>query len=123
MLVVDMEYNFADDKPEPILSSITMLYTENPPPARFSVTPLAGHLIGLGVDTILVTGCTTSGCVRASVVDAHDYRFRTVVVEDCIFDRAPTPHRLNLFDMAQKYAVVRPFSHVEEWLGHVRTRR
>jgi maleamate amidohydrolase len=70
-----------------------------------------------------VTGCTTSGCVRASVVDAHDNRFRTVVVEDCVFDQAPTPHRLNLCDMAQKYAVVRLFSYVEEWLGHVRTRR
>ncbi len=88
--------------------------------SAFFGTPLAGHLVSLGVDTVLVTGCTTSGCVRASVVDAHAYGFRTVVVEECVFDRAPTPHRLNLFDMAQKYALVRPLAHVEAWLRRLR---
>ncbi|HLW58634.1 MAG TPA: isochorismatase family protein [bacterium] len=183
VLVVDMEYNFTGDKPEPILSSIAkfrnscgeiawrsipkiarllriarargvpIVYTHGFPrtagatrhearrgtdivrelaPRRhdavyrkaaasaFFGTPLAAYLMGLRVDTLLVTGCTTSGCVRASVVDAHDYHFRTIVVEECVFDRAPTPHRINLFDMAQKYSLVRPLGHVEKWLQRVR---
>lgn len=91
--------------------------------SAFFGTPLAGHLVGLGVDTVLVTGCTTSGCVRASVVDACAFGFRTVVVEECVFDRAPTPHRLNLFDMAQKYALVRPLARVEAWLRRLPIRR
>ncbi len=88
--------------------------------SAFFGTPLPGYLIGLGVDTLVVAGCTTSGCVRASVVDAHDYRFRVIVVEECVFDRAVTPHRLNLFDMAQKYARVRPLAGVEAWLRRTR---
>jgi len=88
--------------------------------SAFFGTPLAGRLVGWGVDTVLVAGCTTSGCVRASVIDAQAYRFRTVVVEECVFDRAITPHRLNLFDIAQKYALVRSLEHVEAWLRRVR---
>jgi maleamate amidohydrolase len=84
--------------------------------SAFFGTPLVHRLIGLGVDTVVVAGCTTSGCVRATVVDAHFYQFRVVVVEECVFDRAPTPHRLNLFDMAQKYASVRSLAEVEAWL-------
>jgi maleamate amidohydrolase len=55
---------------------------------------------------VVVTGCTTSGCVRASVVDAMSHNFRTVVARDCVGDRALGPHEANLFDMAQKYADV-----------------
>ena len=51
-----------------------------------------------------MTGCTTSGCVRASVVDSLSYNFLTVVVTDCVGDRAIAPHEANLFDMEQKYA-------------------
>ncbi|MCI0787585.1 MAG: isochorismatase family protein, partial [Chloroflexi bacterium] len=50
------------------------------------------------------TGCTTSGCVRASVIDSMSYNFRTVVASDCVGDRALGPHEANLFDMEQKYA-------------------
>jgi maleamate amidohydrolase len=73
-------------------------------PSAFFGTGLSGWLIGKGVDTVLVAGCTTSGCVRASVVDAMSYNFRTVVVTDCVGDRAIAPHEANLFDMGQKYA-------------------
>jgi maleamate amidohydrolase len=59
-----------------------------------------------GVDTAVVVGCTTSGCVRATVVDAMQHNFRTVVVGDCVGDRAIEPHDANLFDMQQKYADV-----------------
>lgn len=58
------------------------------------------------VDTAVIVGCTTSGCVRASVIDAMQFNFRTVVIEDCVGDRAIEPHEANLFDMRQKYADV-----------------
>jgi maleamate amidohydrolase len=73
-------------------------------PSAFFGTNLANWLICKGVDTVLVTGCTTSGCVRASVVDSMSYNFRTIVVADCVGDRALGPHEANLFDMGQKYA-------------------
>jgi maleamate amidohydrolase len=73
-------------------------------PSAFFGTDLAGWLLGRGVDTVLVTGATTSGCVRASVVDAMSYNLRTVVVRDGVGDRALAPHEANLFDMEQKYA-------------------
>ena len=73
-------------------------------PSAFFGTSLASWLHAKLVDTLLVTGCTTSGCIRASVVDAMSYNFRTVVVTDCVGDRAIAPHDANLFDMEQKYA-------------------
>jgi len=73
-------------------------------PSAFFGTNLAAWLIGNGVDTVIVTGCTTSGCVRASVVDSMSFNFKTIVVSDCVGDRAMAPHRANLFDMEQKYA-------------------
>lgn len=73
-------------------------------PSAFFGTDLAGILLGKGVDTLFVAGCMTSGCVRASVVDAMCHGFRTVVIEDCVGDRARGPHRASLFDMEQKYA-------------------
>jgi maleamate amidohydrolase len=72
--------------------------------SAFFGTELAGWLAGRRVDTLLVAGCTTSGCVRATVVDACSSNFRTVVVTDCVGDRAIGPHEANLFDMGQKYA-------------------
>lgn len=73
-------------------------------PSAFFGTDLAAWLIKRSVDTVLVTGCTTSGCVRASVVDAMSFNFRTIVITDCVGDRATGPHDANLFDMEQKYA-------------------
>lgn len=86
-------------------------------PSAFFATPLASHLIDLGVDTLVVTGCTTSGCVRCSVVDAFSYNFRVVVPWDCVYDRSPTSHAVNLFDMASKYADVAPSAEIIEKLN------
>lgn len=72
--------------------------------SAFFDTGLAAHLISKRVDTLIVAGCTTSGCVRASVVDAVSYNFRPIVVPECVGDRADGPHEANLFDMEQKYA-------------------
>ncbi len=73
-------------------------------PSAFFGTNLVNWLISKGVDTVIATGATTSGCVRASVVDSMSYNFRTIVVSDCVGDRALGPHEANLFDMQQKYA-------------------
>ena len=72
--------------------------------SAFFGTGLDAWLRWQGVDTLVVTGCTTSGCVRATVVDALQHNFRTVLVTDCVGDRALEPHQANLFDMQQKYA-------------------
>jgi maleamate amidohydrolase len=72
--------------------------------SAFFQTGLADWLRLRGVDTAIITGCTTSGCVRASVIDALQHDFRTLVVEECVADRAQAPHEANLFDMRQKYA-------------------
>ena len=60
------------------------------------------------MDTLIVTGCTTSGCVRGTVVDAFSYNFKVVVPEECVYDRGAASHAVNLFDMGQKYADVIP---------------
>ena len=72
--------------------------------SAFMGTGLSAWLAERGVDTVFVAGCTTSGCVRASVVDAIGLGFRPVVLRDCVGDRAIGPHEANLFDMEQKYA-------------------
>jgi nicotinamidase-related amidase len=75
-------------------------------PSAFFGTPLASYLIDLGADSVIVTGCTTSGCVRGSVVDAFAYNFKVAVPSDAVYDRSATSHAVNLFDMAEKYADV-----------------
>ncbi|MEQ8584923.1 MAG: isochorismatase family protein [Thalassobaculaceae bacterium] len=77
-------------------------------PSAFFGTPLVSHLIDLDVDTLFVTGCTTSGCVRSSVTDGFAYNFKCIVPEECVYDRSPTSHAVNLFDMNAKYADVMP---------------
>ncbi len=169
LLVVDVEYDFTGDGPEPILDSIAkyknscgpmawesiphirrligvarrknlpVIYTHSFPRNKDSRPPQAHHpstivdeiaplasdlviekeaaspffgtslitkLVGLGVDTLIHTGCTTSGCVRAGVVDGASFGFKNIVVLEAVFDRAMTPHWINLFDMDQKYAGV-----------------
>ena len=73
-------------------------------PSAFFGTSLQSWLTTKRADTVLVTGCTTSGCIRASVIDSMSYNFKTIVVTDCVGDRAIGPHEANLFDMEQKYA-------------------
>lgn len=85
--------------------------------SAFFGTELAGWLAWRGVDTVLVAGCTTSGCIRASVVDAVSHNFRTVVLTDCVGDRAMAPHEANLFDMGQKYADLRRADEIEAHYG------
>ena len=75
-------------------------------PSAFWGTPLIGHLNDNRVDTVIVCGESTSGCVRATVVDGRTNRFKMIVAEECVSDRHQAPHAINLFDMHQKYADV-----------------
>ena len=91
-------------------------------PSAFWGTPLAGHLTYHNIDTIITCGETTSGCVRASVVDGCTERYRMVVVEECVFDRHEAAHAINLFDMHQKYGDVLSLADVLEYLAEWRVR-
>jgi maleamate amidohydrolase len=89
-------------------------------PSAFFGTDLAAHLIGRGADTLIFAGCTTSGCVRATVVDAISHNFRTIVAVDCVGDRSPGPHESNLHDIGQKYADLMTSDAVIAHLGSAR---
>lgn len=75
-------------------------------PSAFFGTPLVSWLNTWNIDTVVVAGGTTSGCVRASVLDSFSYNYATVVVEDGVFDRSQPSHTWSLFDMSMKYAEV-----------------
>jgi maleamate amidohydrolase len=85
-------------------------------PSVFFGSELASFLIDLQADTIIACGVTTSGCVRATVVDGFSYNYRMIVVEECTFDRGEASHWINLFDMHQKYADVTPLSDVLDYV-------
>ena len=89
-------------------------------PSGFFGSNLLSYLVLLGCDSLVVTGTTTSGCVRATVLDAFSNNFRITVVEDGCFDRSQASHAINLCDMHAKYADVLPSSAV---LDHIRTLR
>jgi nicotinamidase-related amidase len=84
--------------------------------SAFFGTPLSAHLTQRGIDSLIVCGESTSGCVRASVVDAYSHGFHTVLVEECTYDRSLLSHKMNLFDMHHKYADVMHLEELEEHL-------
>ena len=75
-------------------------------PSIFFQTPVITFLTRERVDTVIVTGCVTSGCVRASIIDSFQYGFRTIVPEDCVGDHDERPHQDNLRDVERRYADV-----------------
>ncbi|MBU4610249.1 isochorismatase family protein [Achromobacter sp. GG226] len=89
--------------------------------SAFFGTTLASWLISRNVDTLLVAGCTTSGCVRASTVDASAYGLRPMVVADCVGDRAPGPHESSLFDLGKKYANIISLAEAQRHLSAAST--
>ena len=84
--------------------------------SAFFGTPLIAHLTQLGVRTIVMCGESTSGCVRASSVDAYSNGFHVVLVEECCFDRSMLSHKVNLFDLHHKYTDV---MHADEVVAHL----
>lgn len=94
---------------EPVLKSAK--------PSGFFGTQLESVLNHYDIDTIIVTGMTTSGCIRATVIDAFSYNYTVVVPEDCVADRATVPHRINLFDIGMKYATITDGETIREVLN------
>jgi maleamate amidohydrolase len=84
--------------------------------SAFFGTALAAALTAQKVDTLIITGCTTSGCVRASAVDACQNGFRAIVVREAVGDRSNTAHEANLFDLDAKYADVVSLDETLEYL-------
>jgi nicotinamidase-related amidase len=87
--------------------------------SAFFGTSLAAALTGLGCDTVLVCGATTSGCVRATAVDAVQSGFPVLVPRECVGDRAPGPHEANLFDIQAKYGDVVDLAEAAAYLGRL----
>lgn len=85
-------------------------------PSGFFGTELNGYLIYHNVDTLIVTGMVTSGCVRATVVDAFSLNYRVIVPEECVADRAELSHQVTLVDLDTKYADVMP---VDDVIAHL----
>ncbi len=88
--------------------------------SAFHSTPLTAHLTRAGVSSLIVCGESTSGCVRASVVDAYSNGYHVVLVEECVFDRSELSHKVNLFDMHHKYADVMALADVVAHLAGAR---
>jgi len=85
--------------------------------SAFFATPLASLLTSLSVDTVLIAGVSTSGCIRASAVDCCQYGFVPWVVREAVGDRAAEPHEANLFDLQAKYAEVVPLEAAITYIG------
>ena len=85
--------------------------------SAFFGSPLGALLTSQGVDTLIVTGCSTSGCIRATAVDGMQYGFRVIVPRECVGDRRPEPHEANLFDIDSKYGDVVSKAEVLEYLA------
>lgn len=95
--------------------TVDLVYTKRMPSAFFE-TPLASYLVWQKVDTIVVTGGSTSGCVRATAVDSLSHGYRTIVPEECVADKHESYHYANLTDLLLKYADVVAVADVAQWL-------
>jgi len=113
---VDVIGSFGNEIVAEVAPSSQDVYFVKRKPSAFLGTPLLGHLVYLGTDTVIVTGTTTSGCVRATAVDAAQYNFRSVVPEECVWDRGQLTHKVNLFDIQMKYGDVKPTAGVIDYI-------
>lgn len=108
--------------PLPVAPTEADLIIEKEKPSAFFGTPLLSYLLALRIDSVIIAGATTSGCVRATVEDAFSYNFAVTVVEECTFDRGEVSHKVNLFDLNAKYADVRSLADVLPYLDSLRAR-
>ncbi|MBY3321529.1 isochorismatase family protein [Rhizobium laguerreae] len=91
-------------------------------PSAFFGTIFMSHLNFFDVDTLILTGCTTSGCLRATAVDAYSFNFKVVIPEETAFDRFQASHAMNLFDLNCKYVDVIPTGEVQDYLSTLTVR-
>ena len=90
------------------------LVIEKTQASAFHQTELGDHLTAMGVDSVIVTGTTTSGCIRAGATDSCSNGYRTTIPEECVGDRSPEQGQANLLDLDARYADVRPLEDVLE---------
>lgn len=88
--------------------------------SAFFGTDLGSRLTSRSIDTVLITGCSTSGCVRATAVDALQLGFRPIVIRECVADRSAAAHEQSLFDLEQKYADVISVDNVLSYLNELK---
>ncbi|HWG04680.1 MAG TPA: isochorismatase family protein [Beijerinckiaceae bacterium] len=110
-IAVDQRFN---DFPDAVAPKAGEWILEKTKASGFFMTPLPVYLVKQGVDTIVVCGVSTSGCVRATTVDSCSHGFTTFVVDDCCFDRSEFAHAANLFDLNAKYATVLSLDELQE---------
>jgi nicotinamidase-related amidase len=103
-----------DERVRP-LATETVLVKEHA--SAFAGTPLVGHLMGHSIDTLLITGCSTSACVRATATDAKSYRLKPIIVREAVQDRSAVAHEWTLFDIQARFADV---VSLEETLAYLR---
>jgi nicotinamidase-related amidase len=115
-----MDREGAQEIPDAIKPGADALVFAKPKASAFFDTALLSYLIRRGVDSVVVTGATTSGCVRATVIDAHSHGYPTFVVEEAVFDRSRLSHGVNLFEMNAKYADVVGVDRLEELAARTR---
>jgi maleamate amidohydrolase len=97
------------------LPAETVLFKEHA--SAFVGTPLVGHLIAHGVDTLLITGCSTSACVRATATDAKSVRLKPIIVREAVQDRSEVAHEFTLFDIQARFADVVGLDEALTYLG------
>jgi len=112
-VVYDRDPNAIVSAVEPATGDLMILKQK---PSAFFGTPLQSHLTLLGCDSLIITGGATSGCVRASVVDAFSANYKVAVVADGCFDRNQTSHAVSLVDMSAKYADIVSAQEVLDWM-------
>jgi maleamate amidohydrolase len=117
-----MAWPGAQDIPKEIAPREDELVLAKPKASAFFCSPLLMHLHRLGIDCLLVCGTTTSGCVRATVVDGFSWGYPVFLVEEAVFDRARTSHAVNLFEMNAKYADVISTDNAIDWLTTLKRR-
>lgn len=111
----EIDPRIAPGETEPVLNKLFA--------SGFFSTGLSSLLTAARVDTLIITGASTSGCVRATAVDALQYGFRPVVPKEAVGDRNPEAHEANLYDIDAKYGDVVPVEETLEYLEAMRTER
>jgi nicotinamidase-related amidase len=112
----DVKGSLGNEIPDLIAPEPQDVYFVKDKPSAFLGTPLLSYLNFLGADTVIVTGTTTSGCIRASAVDAAQYNFHAIVPHECVWDRGTLTHKVNLFDIQMKYGDVKATDDVIAYL-------
>ena len=116
---VDVQGHMGNDIVKEIAPEPSDLFIEKRKPSAFFGTPLMSHLNMMKADSLIIVGSTTSGCVRASAVDALSYDIKVTIPHEAVFDRGEASHKLALFDLHMKYVDVTDLDEVSEYLKNL----